>query len=202
MDDDLQLEVMCMPLPANAWGMEGTEDGGLVGWFERMITEATKVNFRQDGYLAPALNVLGFDPNDRAQLVHYSVLLQALMGDEEGKDLLSVVMPQILSGLGAFCVVLSAEAYTLLRGGVTEGEIMAEREKYGGLADHPDATEVVMLTLETRERQRSLTFPILRKADGTLIGLGENVSPEQDAVGIKGRFAQFLKPIPAPEGAN
>ena len=191
-----------MPLPAKAWEMEGTEDGGLVGWFERMITEATKENFRGDGFLAPVLNVLGFDPQERAQVVHYSVLLKPLMDDEEGKELLSVVMPQILAGLRAFCVVLSAEAYTLLKSGVTEEEIMAEREKHGGLSKHPDATEAVMLTLETRERQRTLTFPILRKPDGTLIGLGENVSPEHDAEQIKGRFGQFLQPIPAPEGAN
>lgn len=202
MDDDLQLEVMCMPLPANAWKLEGTELGGLVGWFERMITEATKENFRRDGFLAPTLNVLGFDPQDRTQVVHYSVLLQALMGDEEGKDLLSVVMPQILSGLRAFSVVLSTEAWTLTMPDVSEEEIMAERARHGGLAHHPDATEVVTLTMETRERQRALTFPILRKPDGALIGLGDNIAPARDALGIKGRFGQFLKPVPAPEGAN
>lgn len=137
-NESLVLPVYGSPLSDDAWTR--MEEQPTVA-FPRMIVTIAKKLLLSDGEVAVIANVLGFNPEDRSQMMHYLIPLWDFTSDERGKNVLAAVMPGTLKKLHAFCVVTVMEAWILTGSeGKTMDEMRAEQRRYPDLAHHPTAS--------------------------------------------------------------
>jgi hypothetical protein len=168
--------------------------GSIMETFERIVTDGARANILRDGYLTPVAAMLGIDLKGEGYCAYF-VILGNYMNSTGGKDLLAKALPQLAEKMGAFAFSMVSEAWALTCDGQSEADRIYE--EYGSLGEHPDAVEVVNITIETRHGNAMRTYPIERDADGAVTGLGENMHKDLPGPGtVAGRFANFLKPLP------
>lgn len=180
--------VCAVPLP-------DTLDGSMLETFEKVVLTGAHQNIERDGVLEPVAAVLGRNMQGEGYCCYFAAIGR-YMQDERGKDAIAQALPQFAEQVEAFAFAMVTEAWTVHPVG-SRDEVEAIYAKYGSLAAHPDAVEVVSITIETRQRTKALALPIERDADSKFTGLGENMAEGWgDAKDIEGRFANFLKPLP------
>jgi len=169
--------------------------GDLVAEFEGLLTDGARKNIVEHGELVPVIGLLGrnMHPDAPDGYCVYVMMINDFMDSEQGKNLLSTMLPQLAEKFGAFAFAMLCEAWTVDRS-VSEAEAVRFT---GRLKEHPDAIEVLSVMVETRQRNALRTYLIERDEAGEVTGLGADTSAGKGEPGpAQGRFANILKPLP------
>jgi hypothetical protein len=124
-----------------------------------------------------------------------------LVNHPVGKDVLAMLINRLIEDPNHDFVVFAHEAWVLQANAKSPEEVERLREaSQRSLADHPERTEAVVITIRSKETQAFAMMPITRGADGAVtdVGSGELVFPEENGHTMEGRFAA---PQKRPAGA-
>lgn len=122
--------------------------------------------------------------------------ISGLMGSERNRDVLAHLMPRLAQQFDAFLAVLVTEAYGLVQVGGDYEKARREAYQHGSLADHPDAREVLVLTVHTRSGTHMVTRAIDRDEKGEPTGISVIDAIEREGHrDLTGRMVDWLKPM-------
>jgi len=174
--------------------MPDSESASMLDTFQRVIITGARTNMARDGFLTPVAAMLGRDLKGDGWCCYFASLGR-YMENEQGKEILAKVLPNLAERFGAVAFAMITEAWTVR---VSDEKSIADvYARYGSLQHHPDRIEVVSVTIETRMRASMISLPIERDEDGNFTKLGDDIAREYgEASEVRGRFANFLKPLP------
>lgn len=122
--------------------------------------------------------------------------IRALMSGDSGKDILAMVMRQMVQRPEVDLLVMCSEAWVLMGKATGESEEDAKaqikklmKDLEGSIANHPDKTESLICLAMSKWDDVFISFPIDRKAKT----LGEEMRKEK----ISGRFTDNKNDRPA-----
>jgi len=156
---------------------------------ELAISSAKKLMAR-DGHVEPVILFLGKDPKSSLteKYIYGIMQLGQFMQNDDTKDVLAEVLPQILGGNEAFVVCFISEVW------IAVGEKTDEEyERRGSVKDMPGSEEAVIIHYETVLEKEVHLFRINREGDVPELIERKDV-PEM--LSATGRFASFLGKVP------
>lgn len=108
---------------------------------------------------------------------------------EQDKDIAAATVKKVAKEMNACFVLFVAETYMLSEDAAKD--FMANPQKYGSVAKHPEAKEVVYFVLETKTKTWFAGADILKDRE-----LGAVEWKPQDPGSASGRFSEFLADKP------
>lgn len=145
----IDVEAAPVPAPTDSEGWRSAH-GIIVRQWERALAEALE----RDGCVPPRFMMLSVD-GDRL-LTHVLFPSPDVMNDREGKDVVVFVVKRYARKVKAVTIYTCIEAWMLINDQLDGTKRVARDfardayDKYESLEHHPDRTEVIWLTQETR----------------------------------------------------
>lgn len=140
----------------------------------------------QHGELPPTFAIIGGDA---------PVVVPADFGSEARKDMMALMVRELVKLHEAHTVLLVSETWTLPKG-MHRSEAKALYEKYGQVANMPMRQEAVMVTVETRDGQNWLCVaPIVRKGRAVKLAEIDYMDMASDDWKSQGRMAGWFAPM-------
>lgn len=129
---------------------------------------------------------------------HTEVIIPAndFMRNEQGKELLSILMRGLANEMMFDGIILATEAYFKMsaqKPGETKDEHLKRVRDHGSLADDPQAFDALMIGFETPVKAMLITYKIKKKHDKIQL---IKMDTEKQNIEYSGRFSHLFRDKP------